>query len=347
LSWRPNHLVKERILSTSESATGAKVVTVLGPIEPADLGVTLSHDHLILDAFALWGDQTGNYAWILDDVDIAIQEIEGYLAAGGRSVIDPTNEGIGRNPSALRRISEATGAHIVMGAGWYRERCYPRYIYEESVNQLADRLVTDLTVGVGGTGVRAGFVGEIGTERSFISPAQERVFRATARAHRRTGCPILTHTTHFGELALEQLDLLAEEGVDPHRVVVSHLGDRVGAKWILPIAARGAFLSIDNLGFVGGYAPLEVRADNVAELCSLGLVEQVMLGNDICMLDQLARYGGVGYGNVMTNFLPLLRTRGVSEQQIRTMTIENPARAMAYVPVYETAAPASRNREGG
>jgi phosphotriesterase-related protein len=121
------------------------VVTVLGPIEPADLGVTLSHDHLILDAFALWGDQTGNYAWILDDVDVAIQEIEGYLAAGGKSVIDPTNEGIGRNPSALRRISEATGAHIVMGAGWYRERCYPRYIYEESVNQLADRLVTDLT----------------------------------------------------------------------------------------------------------------------------------------------------------------------------------------------------------
>ena len=130
-------------------------------------------------------------------------------------------------------------------------------------------------------------------------------------------------------------------------MVVSHLGDRVGAKWILPIAARGAYLSIDNLGFVGGYAPLEVRADNVAELCSLGLDEQVMLGNDICMLDQLARYGGVGYGNVMTNFLPLLRTRGVSEQQIRRMTIENPARAMAYVPTSVTSAPASRNREGG
>ena len=79
--------------------------------------MTLSHDHLILDAFALWGDQTGNYSWILDDVDVAIREMKSYLAAGGRSVIDPTNEGIGRNPVALRRISEATGVHIVMGAG--------------------------------------------------------------------------------------------------------------------------------------------------------------------------------------------------------------------------------------
>ncbi len=252
-------------MSESTSTADARVVTVRGPIAPGGLGVTLSHDHLILDAFALWGEQTGNYGWILDDVDVAIQEIERYLAAGGRSVIDPTNEGIGRDPVALRRISEATGAHIVMGAAWYRERCYPRYVYEESINQLADRLVTELTVGVGDTGVRAGFIGEIGTERGFISPAQERVFRASARAHRRTGCPILTHTTHFGELALDQLDLLAEEGVDPHRVVVSHLGDRVGAKWVVPIAERGAFLSIDNLGFVGGYAPLELRADNVAE----------------------------------------------------------------------------------
>jgi phosphotriesterase-related protein len=319
-------------VSTLKAAAGAQVVTVRGPIAPGELGVTLSHDHLILDAFALWGDQTGNYSWILDDVDVAIREVETYRAAGGRSVIDPTNEGIGRDPVALRRISEATGVHIVMGAGWYRERCYPRYVYEESVDQLADRLVLELTTGVGDTGVRAGFIGEIGTERFFISPAQERVFRASARAHRRTGCPILTHTTHFGELALEQLDLLAEEGVDPHRVVVSHLGDRVGAKWVVPIAERGAFLSIDNLGFVGGYAPLELRADNVAELCSLGFAGQVMLGNDICQLDQLALYGGVGYGNVMTNFLPLIRARGVSEEHIRLMTIDNPARAMAYVP---------------
>jgi predicted metal-dependent phosphotriesterase family hydrolase len=305
-----------------------QVVTVRGPIPPESLGVTLSHDHVLIDAFGLFGDSS--YAWILDDEDVMADELARYRAAGGGAIADPTNVGIGRQPEGLRRLSERTGVHIVMGAGWYRERCYPPYVAEEMPDQLADRLVRELTEGVDGTGVRAGFIGEIGTERHSISPAQERVFRAAARAHRRTGCPILTHTTHFGELALEQLALLGEEGVDPRRVIVSHLGDRVGIHWWLPIARAGAFLSIDNLGFTGGYAPLEVRADNVAAFVAEGLVDQVMLSNDICLLDQLARYGGPGYANVIDHFLPLLRERGVREEDINTMLVTNPARAFAY-----------------
>ena len=121
------------------------------------------------------------------------------------------------------------------------------------------------------TGVRAGFIGEIGTERGRISPREERVFRAAARAHRRTGCPILTHTTHMGELVEEQLALLAEEGVATERVIVSHIGDRRDPRLMLAAAARGAFLSIDNLAFIAGYSPLEVRADNVALLWREGL----------------------------------------------------------------------------
>ena len=313
-----------------DATSRTEVVTVRGPIQPAALGATLSHDHVIVDAFHLWGESTGNYGWILDDVDLAIEEVGRYRAAGGGAIAEPTNEGLGRDPIALRRISEATDVHIVMGAGWYRERCYPGYIRDEMPDQLADRLVAELTVGVGATGIRAGFIGEIGTERGAISPAQERVFRAAARAHRRTGCPIMTHTTHFGELALEQLDLLREEGVDARRVIVSHLGDRRGIGSLLPIAARGAWLSIDNLGFVGGYAPLDLRADNVAALCAEGLTGQVMLSNDICLVDQLASNGGPGYANVITTFVPLLRDRGVGEDDIARMLVSNPARAFAY-----------------
>jgi predicted metal-dependent phosphotriesterase family hydrolase len=290
----------------------------------------LSHDHLIVDAFRLFGEATGNYGWILDDVDVAIAEVERFRDAGGAAICDPTNIGIGRNPLALKRISDATGVHIVMGSGWYRERCYEQYVYQEMPDALADRLTRELLEGVDNTGVRAGFIGEIGTERHAISPAQERVFRAAARAHRRTGSPIMTHTTHFGELALEQLALLAEEGVDPSHVIVSHLGDRVGVDAILPIAERGPWLSIDNLGFISGYAPLEVRADNIAALWSEGLGDRVLLSNDICLLDQLRRYGGPGYANVIENFFPLLRRRGLSEEQLRTMTVSNPARAFAY-----------------
>ena len=315
-----------------------EVVTVRGPIDPGDLGVTLGHDHVLIDAYDAFGSV--NYGWIMDDEAIAASELRRYAEAGGRSIADPTNIGLGRNPLALRRLSEETGVHIVMGAGWYRERVYPDYVREELPDQLADRLVTDLLDGVDGTGVGAGFIGEIGTERGHITPAQERVFRAAARAHRRTGCPIMTHTTHFGELALEQLDLLAEEGVDPARVIVSHIGDRVGIHWWRALAERGSFLGVDNLGFVSGYAPLSVRADNVAAFCSEGLADRILLSNDICLADQLAANGGPGYANVIAGFLPLLRERGVAEEHIHAMTVTNPARAFGY----DAAAAAERRR---
>ncbi|MCW2804119.1 MAG: phosphotriesterase-related protein [Propionibacteriaceae bacterium] len=303
-----------------------KVVTVLGEIEPSEMGNTLTHDHLLVDGWGL----RNLYEAILDDEGIAIDEVRRFKEAGGGTICDPTNIGLGRDPRALARLSAATGVHVVMGAGWYREVVYPDYISSTSTEVLAQILVNEIRDGVDGTGIRPGFIGEIGTERGHITPAVERVFRAAARAHVRTGIPILTHTTHWGELALEQLDLLAEEGVAPSVVIVSHLGDRKGVANILPIAERGAWINVDNIGFVGGYAPLEFRADNVAELCSLGLADRVMLSNDICELGQLSAYGGAGYANVILNFLPLLRDRGVSEDHIQQMMVLNPSLAFAF-----------------
>lgn len=307
--------------------TAGTVMTVLGPIRPEEMGNTLTHDHLVVDG---WGLRPLLYETIFDDESIAIEEAQKFKAAGGGTICDPTNIGIGRNPEALARISRASGVHVVMGAGWYRESVYPDTIATTSTEDLARQLVSEITDGVGTTGIKPGFIGEIGTERGQISPAQERVFRASARAHVRTGIPILTHTTHWGELAIEQLDLLGEEGVDPSAVIVSHLGDRRGIDIILPIAERGAWINVDNIGFISGYAPLAFRADNVAELCSRGLAGQVMLSNDICELGQLSAYGGPGYANVIENFLPMLRERGVTDDDIHRMTVANPAVAFAF-----------------
>jgi phosphotriesterase-related protein len=312
-----------------ETSTG-RIVTVRGPIEPTALGVTLSHDHVLIDAFRMYGEASADYAWIIDDEEIAVAELAAFRDAGGGAVCDPTNVGLGRDAPALRRISERSGVHIVMGSGWYRERVHPPEIDRELPTVLADRLVRDLTVGVDGTDIRAGFIGEIGTGREAISPAEERVFRAAARAARRTGCPILTHTTHFGELALDQLELLADERVSADRVIVSHLGDRVGVRHLLPIAERGAWLSVDNLAFTAGYAPLEVRADNVAALWAEGFGERILLGNDVCRRDQLVAFGGPGYANVIHNLYPLLEARGVDRARILAMTVTNPARAFAW-----------------
>lgn len=303
-----------------------QALTVLGPVGVDELGPTLCHDHVLVDG---WGIRE-IYDAIVDDEELATKEVAAYKSVGGGTICDPTNVGLGRNHEALARISRATGVHMIMGSGWYRERVYPDYVHSEMPNQLADRLVDELVHGVDRSGIRPGFIGEIGTERGAITPAQERVFRAAGRAHQRTGVPIVTHTTHWGELAIEQIDLLEEEQVPASSVIISHLGDRPGIHWWLPIAERGAWLSVDNLAFVAGYAPLDVRADNVAGLCAEGLAGQVMLSNDICELNQLAFYGGCGYGNVLVNFLPMLRKRGVSDEHIHQMTVVNPGKAFGF-----------------
>lgn len=300
-------------------------MTVCGPIAAAEAGYTLSHEHLLCD---LW-PFLRSYDGILDDEKLAADEISDYRRAGGRTIIDVTSGGLGRNPGALRRISKATGVHVVMGAAWYREEVYPALVRELDTNALADRIVEELNVGVDGTDVRAGVIGEIGTERKFITPSQERVFRAAARAQRRTGVTIVTHTTHFGELALEQIALLREEGVSPDRIMISHLGDRHDFDPLLAIARTGVFLSIDNIGYLGqGYPTDDVRATNVCRLITEGHLHQIVLGGDVCMKQHLLAHGGKGYAHVQRSFLPLLTKGGVNPDAIRQMTVVNPARLL-------------------
>ena len=306
-----------------------QVVTVRGPVAAGELGVALSHDHLLVD----WWDFTdkfSSYSGILDDEDLAIREVSRFCEAGGGTIFDPTNMGLGRQPKSLQRISEATGVHVVMGTGWYRERTYAQCVFEEQPGRLAEYLLRDLLVGVGDTDICAGFIGEIGTERRCISPAEERVFRAAARAQIQSGCAIMTHTTNWGELAVEQLALLAEEGVSSDRVIISHVGDRIGVDRLRPIADAGAWLGVDNLGSTRGHLSLEARAGLVAELWAEGYGNRILLGNDICGRDQLSVYGGPGYDNVIVNFLPLLRKQSLTDDEIHVMTVENPARAFAY-----------------
>ena len=300
-------------------------MTVRGPIDAGAAGYTLSHEHLLCD---LW-PMAHSYDAILHDETLAIAELNCFRDAGGRTLVDVTSGGLGRNPAALRRISEATGINIVMGAAWYREAVYPARVYELDTNALAQEIVRELLEGADGTDIRAGVIGEIGTERKYITPAQERVFRAAARAHIRTGAAVVTHTTHFGELALEQIALLREEGVAPDRIVISHLGDRMDPAPLLAIASQGVYLSIDNIGYSGdGYPGDEVRAANVRMLIAEGHLDRILLSGDVCLKTHLRAYGGKGYDHVPRCFLPLLREQGVADEHIHAMTVSNPARAL-------------------
>ena len=305
------------------------IQTVLGPIEPAHLGVTLMHEHTLVDAWE-WGGRLG-YDSTVDDEELLVEELACYRDAGGSALVDVTPIGLRRDPSGMRRLAQATGLHIIMGCGWYRERVYPAYIHELSTNALADMLVKELEEGVEG-GIRPGIIGEIGTERFHVTPAEEKVFRAAARAQRETGATVTTHTTHFGDLAHEQMDILMEEGVPPERIVIGHLGERRGVKGELAIAERGVYVEIDHVGRAAsaGTQPEWRRAKNVAELVQAGYLERVLISMDICANSLLHWNGGHGFDYLLTTFVPLLREEGLTEEQIRIILVDNPIRVLDF-----------------
>lgn len=308
----------------NQSTCRKEVITVLGPIAPENLGVTQTHEHLILDAY----DHYGDYGFVIDDEELVIEEVREYSRLGGKTLVDVTLDEIGRNPAALARIAKASGLNVVMGCSWYREFAYPAIVAEKNSNELAEILVREIEEGVGETSVRAGIIGEIGTGRHFIKPAEERVFRASAIAQQKTGVAITTHTTRWGTLALEQIAMLLEFGAEREKIIIGHLGDRIGVQHLLPVAAEGVYLEIDNIGYTD-YQPEWVRADNVAALCKEGFGEKILLSEDICLLSHLKYQGGKGYGYLLETFVPLLRERGVSDEQIHLMLVENPARVLA------------------
>lgn len=301
------------------------VVTVSGPVSPDQLGITHSHEHVLFDYFHLFP----TYDVIFTDENVAVRELELFKAAGGGALVDCTVPGLGTDHEALRRISERTGVQIVVGCGWYRERIYDEDVRTRTSNDLAEVLIAQIEHGFAGTSVRAGFIGEIGTERGPITPAEERVFRAAARAQRETGVGIWTHTTHFGERALEQIDLLEECGVSADRIVVSHLGDREDCSNLLEIAARGVYVSIDNIGYVGdGYPGDDVRANSVKELVDAGFVDQIVIGSDIGQRSALKSYGGRGFAWLIEEFVPRLQRLDLDDVALKAITTDNVARAL-------------------
>src|ERR1700730_1139671 len=186
----------------SGSTNSVRVNTVLGPVQPEELGVTLTHEHIFID---LRFDGTG-VDGVLDDVGLAINELRRFKDAGGGAVVDVTNKYLGRNAAGQLRVARETGLHIIASTGYYRTVYYPPHVNELTINKLADVMIDELTRGIDGTEARAGIIGELATQRDFITPAEERVFRAAARAHLKTGAPLSTHTW-LETLAQDQLDL--------------------------------------------------------------------------------------------------------------------------------------------
>ena len=299
-----------------------QVMSVTGPVDADDLGVVLPHEHVFANLVREYRG-TG----LLNDEHLASMELTALRAAGGSTLVDLTLDEIGRDPAALRRAAEATGVTIIMGCGHYRDPYLDRDWFDRhAVDAIADELVRDIEEGVGGTGIRAGVIGEIGADKSYVSAAEERSFRAAARAQLRTGLTISTHAARW-PVGLDQLALLTAEGVDPRRVIIGHADTVPLPEYHLRLARSGCYVSFDSIGTGTAY-DLRRVVDYVLALVRAGHASQILLSHDVFLRGHLLADGGCGYGYLLTSFLPLLTQAGLDQEEARQLVTANPRAAL-------------------
>jgi phosphotriesterase-related protein len=296
--------------------------TVCGPVAPTDLGVTQMHEHLFANFPAVLGGKDP-----LDDETLVIEELACYRAAGGRSLVDLSVPDVARNPEALRRISKASGLHVVMGCGWYLEPAYPPLVDHTSTRQLAAALIREIEEGVDQTGIRPGIIGEIGSHKEVVSAQEERVFRACARAARATGLAVSTHS--IGRAGLEHMAIMREEGLDPARMVIGHSDYRLDYEYHRAIVEAGATVEFDWIGNNRRVSTWEERLCGIiALLFDAGFGDRVLISSDVSRIDDLAILGGKTYGYVLETFVPMLRAEGLDETALEQLLVTNPRRIL-------------------
>ena len=243
-------------------------------MEPEVLGITLAHDHVLMDGSFMFVDPPDdadrpiadeeitleNRGWVayhwtsnhhnvhLDSEDLAIAELHRFMAAGGKTVVDPTNNGLGRDPAPLVRIAEATGANIVVGAGYYLGGTHPPDMDDRSVDDLTQEIIDEVTIGVDGSSVRAGLIGEIGCTYPWL-PNEQKSLRAAVAAQIETGAPLMVHPGRDPKSPEEIAAIVAEEGGDLHRTTICHI-DRtcIDRHWLADMLATGCYLEYDLFG---------------------------------------------------------------------------------------------------
>jgi predicted metal-dependent phosphotriesterase family hydrolase len=310
------------------------VMTVTGEAPGEQLGPTSVHEHLYCD-ISIHSGRADN---VVTDVDVMVGELAQVRAAGARTIVDVTPEGLARNPAALKRMSEESGVRIVSGIAFYTEETYPAWVRGASETQIADYFVREIEEGR--DVVRAGLIGELASHNAQrpappayrLTEGEALVFRAAAQAQRRTGVAITTHAA-LGRGGHAQLAELERAGADPSRIAIGHCDAHWHAdpeqdlEYYLPILERGAYCSFDMIGWTD-LAPDDIRADRIAALARLGYAGQVVLGSDTCRRSQLRANGGRGLDFLWTGFLPRLRQRGVTEQDMMAMLVDAPRRLL-------------------
>ena len=335
------------------------VMTVNGPVPSSQLGVTLMHEHLNNDCSCWWNPPTDPareylvdhaitpdiYAELLQDPfvnrpnlgvnepDIVAKELGYFTRQGGRSVVEPSCRGIGRNPEILRLIARDADVNIVMGSGYYLGASLPDYFHDLTVEDIANQIVEEATVGTDGTDAKIGLIGEIGVSADF-TPAEEKSLRGAAQAQLRTGLPLMVHLPAWFRVAHKVLDICEAEGADLKHTVLCHMNPSWADRtYQHELAARGAFIEYDMIGNLFYYADQDVdcppdadSARAIQGLIEAGYSRQILLSHDVFLKCMLRHYGGNGYGFINSHFLPRLKRLGLDPALVDSLMVANPRR---------------------
>ena len=312
--------------------------TARGAVDLVDLGVTLMHEHVFIMTTEImenypegWGDGAKREA----DAIVRLNELK---SRGVDTIVDLTVVGLGRYIPRIARIAAATELNIVVATGLYTYNDVPMHFHYlgpgaplGGPEPMVDMFVRDIEHGIADTGVKAAIL-KCATDEPGLTSGVERVLRAVAQAHRQTGVPISTHTHAGTRRGLEQQRIFAEEGVDLGRVVIGHSGDTTDIAYLEELIAEGSYLGMDRFG-VDAILSFEDRVNTVATMCERGHADRMVLSHDAsCYFDALPEatlpvaLPNWHYLHIHDDVLPALRRRGVSEEQLTTMLVDNPRR---------------------
>jgi len=307
-----------------------QVNTVLGPVPIDQLGWVLMHEHLII-FYPGWELDGRNSYDREHDIALLSEEVAGLRQFGVKTILDATPVDLGRDVGFMIEVAKRSGVNIIASTGLYMEsNWFPTYFRMRTVDELTEWMVYEITEGIGETGVKAGAI-KVATGHGRIGQHEEKALRAAARAQKKTGAPILTHTEN-GTMGKEQLDIFEEEGADLSRIIIGHSCGNSDLRYHLEILKRGAILGLDRIG-ITLLMPDEIRRGIAMNAIGAGYASQIIMSQDIVG----ATYGristlpaGTGrlphrtYSYLLTDFIPKLRQAGVGERAIETIMCDVP-----------------------